>query len=171
MFRRIVEDALVSPAPHVLVIDEITHHDTRHDGGITLLFAMNDLFEAYVAALLRRALTESTEAPNSWRLGKLTSRAIPEPCRIRWLKWLSNFVRNTQIARLCLDDAPVDVRLWTCPYANMWGCLILKNGFRSGFRVGHRVVDGTSFRPGPVRIEIFPHHPDEALDVDVVARR
>ena len=36
---------------------QATHHDMRHDGGITLLFAMNDLFEAYVAALLRRALT------------------------------------------------------------------------------------------------------------------
>ena len=37
---------------------QATHYDTRHDGGITLLFAMNDLFEAYVAALLRRAMTE-----------------------------------------------------------------------------------------------------------------
>lgn len=33
-----------------------THHDAKANQGITLLFAMNDLFEAYIAALARRAL-------------------------------------------------------------------------------------------------------------------
>lgn len=36
-----------------------THHDAKADQGITLLFAMNDLFEAYIAALARRALQGS----------------------------------------------------------------------------------------------------------------
>lgn len=36
-----------------------TNHDAKADQGITLLFAMNDLFEAYVAALTRRALRGS----------------------------------------------------------------------------------------------------------------
>ncbi len=35
---------------------QATHHRDRAAEGITLLFAMNDLFEAYIAALLRRAL-------------------------------------------------------------------------------------------------------------------
>jgi 5-methylcytosine-specific restriction enzyme subunit McrC len=33
-----------------------TNHDAKAGQGITLLFAMNDLFEAYIAALVRRAL-------------------------------------------------------------------------------------------------------------------
>jgi len=33
-----------------------TNHDAKAGQGITLLFAMNDLFEAYIAALARRAL-------------------------------------------------------------------------------------------------------------------
>jgi 5-methylcytosine-specific restriction enzyme subunit McrC len=33
-----------------------THHDGRAQHGITLLFPMNDLFEAYIAALAKRAL-------------------------------------------------------------------------------------------------------------------
>ena len=35
---------------------QATHHDVRAPHGITLLFPMNDLFEAYIAALARRAL-------------------------------------------------------------------------------------------------------------------
>ena len=35
---------------------QATHHDSRAGQGITLLFPMNDLFEAYVAALAKRAL-------------------------------------------------------------------------------------------------------------------
>jgi 5-methylcytosine-specific restriction enzyme subunit McrC len=35
---------------------QATHHDNRADHGITLLFPMNDLFEAYVAALAKRAM-------------------------------------------------------------------------------------------------------------------
>ena len=38
---------------------QATHHSARAGEGITLLFPMNDLFEAYVAALLRRALAGS----------------------------------------------------------------------------------------------------------------
>lgn len=38
---------------------QATHHDARAGEGITLLFPMNDLFEGYVAALLRRALAGS----------------------------------------------------------------------------------------------------------------
>lgn len=33
---------------------QATHRDARRDGGMTLLFAMNDLFEAYVAALFQQ---------------------------------------------------------------------------------------------------------------------
>lgn len=36
-----------------------TYHDAKAGQGITLLFAMNDLFEAYIAALARRALRNS----------------------------------------------------------------------------------------------------------------
>ncbi len=36
-----------------------TNHDATASQGITLLFAMNDLFEAYIAALARRALRNS----------------------------------------------------------------------------------------------------------------
>lgn len=36
-----------------------TNYDAKADQGITLLFAMNDLFEAYIAALARRALRNS----------------------------------------------------------------------------------------------------------------
>ena len=36
-----------------------TNHDAKAGQGITLLFAMNDLFEAYIAALARRALRHS----------------------------------------------------------------------------------------------------------------
>lgn len=36
-----------------------TDHDAKAGQGITLLFAMNDLFEAYIAALARRALRNS----------------------------------------------------------------------------------------------------------------
>lgn len=36
-----------------------TNHDAKAGQGITLLFAMNDLFEAYIAALARRALQGS----------------------------------------------------------------------------------------------------------------
>ena len=36
-----------------------TNHDAKAGQGITLLFAMNDLFEAYIAALARRALRNS----------------------------------------------------------------------------------------------------------------
>lgn len=36
-----------------------TNHDAKAGQGITLLFAMNDLFEAYIAALTRRALRTS----------------------------------------------------------------------------------------------------------------
>ena len=36
-----------------------THHDHKAEQGITLLFAMNDLFEAYIAALAQRALQGS----------------------------------------------------------------------------------------------------------------
>ncbi|WP_323992665.1 McrC family protein [Nguyenibacter sp. L1] len=35
---------------------QATHHDGRTEHGITLLFPMNDLFEAYIAALAKRAL-------------------------------------------------------------------------------------------------------------------
>lgn len=35
---------------------QATHHDGRAQQGVTLLFPMNDLFEAYVAALAKRAL-------------------------------------------------------------------------------------------------------------------
>lgn len=35
---------------------QATHHDGREQHGITLLFPMNDLFEAYIAALAKRAL-------------------------------------------------------------------------------------------------------------------
>lgn len=38
---------------------QATHREARAGEGITLLFPMNDLFEAYVAALLRRALAGS----------------------------------------------------------------------------------------------------------------
>jgi 5-methylcytosine-specific restriction enzyme subunit McrC len=36
---------------------QATHHAFQGPEGVTLLFPMNDLFEAYIAALLRRALT------------------------------------------------------------------------------------------------------------------
>jgi len=36
-----------------------TNHDAKASQGITLLFAMNDLFEAYIAAIARRALRNS----------------------------------------------------------------------------------------------------------------
>jgi 5-methylcytosine-specific restriction enzyme subunit McrC len=36
---------------------QATHHDAARSAGLSLLFPMNDLFERYVAALLRRALT------------------------------------------------------------------------------------------------------------------
>lgn len=35
---------------------QATHHDSRAQQGITLLFPMNDLFEAYIAALAKRAV-------------------------------------------------------------------------------------------------------------------
>ena len=35
---------------------QATRHDSRADEGISLLFPMNDLFEAALATLLRRAL-------------------------------------------------------------------------------------------------------------------
>ncbi|TWD54299.1 5-methylcytosine-specific restriction enzyme subunit McrC [Agrobacterium vitis] len=35
---------------------QATHHDSNRQHGITLLFPMNDLFEAYIAALAKRAL-------------------------------------------------------------------------------------------------------------------
>lgn len=35
---------------------QATHHDSRAQHGVTLLFPMNDLFEAYIAALAKRAL-------------------------------------------------------------------------------------------------------------------
>lgn len=35
---------------------QATHHDGRAQHGVTLLFPMNDLFEAYIAALAKRAL-------------------------------------------------------------------------------------------------------------------
>ncbi|WP_332069813.1 5-methylcytosine restriction system specificity protein McrC [Klebsiella quasipneumoniae] len=35
---------------------QATHHDKRAQNGITLLFPMNDLFEAYIAALAKRAV-------------------------------------------------------------------------------------------------------------------
>lgn len=35
---------------------QATHHDPSAEQGITLLFPMNDLFEAYIAALMRRSL-------------------------------------------------------------------------------------------------------------------
>ena len=38
---------------------QATHHRAGADEGITLLFPMNDLFESYIAALLRRALAGS----------------------------------------------------------------------------------------------------------------
>lgn len=38
---------------------QATHHDRAEGEGITLLFPMNDLFEAYIAAQLRKALTGS----------------------------------------------------------------------------------------------------------------
>lgn len=38
---------------------QATHRDARSNNGVTLLFAMNDLFEGYVAALLRRSLAGS----------------------------------------------------------------------------------------------------------------
>lgn len=38
---------------------QTTHHRERAAEGVTLLFAMNDLFEGYVAAMLRRALASS----------------------------------------------------------------------------------------------------------------
>lgn len=40
---------------------QATHRDSHRDGGVTLLFAMNELFEAYVAALLRRVLAGNLE--------------------------------------------------------------------------------------------------------------
>lgn len=36
-----------------------THHDSKANQGITLLFAMNDLFEAYIAALAQQAVRNS----------------------------------------------------------------------------------------------------------------
>lgn len=42
-----------------------TNHDAKAGQGITLLFAMNDLFEAYIAALARRALRNSDLAAHS----------------------------------------------------------------------------------------------------------
>ena len=49
---------------------QATHHDARAGQGITLLFPMNDLFEAYVAALAKRALRGSdwTVHPQGGRL-------------------------------------------------------------------------------------------------------
>ena len=35
---------------------QATHHDTKAPEGLTLLFPMNDLFEKYIAALMRKAL-------------------------------------------------------------------------------------------------------------------
>lgn len=35
---------------------QATHHDTRAASGVTLLFPMNDLFEQYVAAMMRRVI-------------------------------------------------------------------------------------------------------------------
>lgn len=40
-----------------------TNHDAKAGQGITLLFAMNDLFEAYIAALARKALRRSRPDP------------------------------------------------------------------------------------------------------------
>jgi 5-methylcytosine-specific restriction enzyme subunit McrC len=42
-----------------------TNHDAKAGQGITLLFAMNDLFEAYIAALARRALRNNDLAVHS----------------------------------------------------------------------------------------------------------
>ena len=49
---------------------QATHHDVRAGQGITLLFPMNDLFEAYVAALAARAMrgTEFTVQAQGGRL-------------------------------------------------------------------------------------------------------
>ncbi|RYC47903.1 McrC family protein [Pectobacterium zantedeschiae] len=49
---------------------QATHHDSQAQHGITLLFPMNDLFEAYIAALTRRAVrdTEWTVRAQAGRL-------------------------------------------------------------------------------------------------------
>ena len=49
---------------------QATHHDKRPQHGITLLFRMNDLFEAYIAALAKRAVrgTEWTVRAQAGRL-------------------------------------------------------------------------------------------------------
>lgn len=49
---------------------QATHHDKRAQNGITLLFPMNDLFEAYIAALAKRAVrgTEWTVRAQAGRL-------------------------------------------------------------------------------------------------------
>ena len=49
---------------------QATHHDSRAQNGITLLFPMNDLFEAYIAALANRAVhgTEWTVRAQAGRL-------------------------------------------------------------------------------------------------------
>lgn len=47
-----------------------THHDSRTQNGITLLFPMNDLFEAYIATLANRAV-RSTELTVRAQAGKL----------------------------------------------------------------------------------------------------
>jgi len=49
---------------------QATHHDSRAQHGITLLFPMNDLFEAYIAALAKRAVrgTEWTVRAQAGRL-------------------------------------------------------------------------------------------------------
>ncbi|WP_017349048.1 McrC family protein [Pantoea sp. A4] len=49
---------------------QATHHDNQAQKGITLLFPMNDLFEAYIAALAKRAVrdTESIVRAQAGRL-------------------------------------------------------------------------------------------------------
>nr|WP_314422056.1 calmodulin-binding protein [uncultured Erwinia sp.] len=49
---------------------QATHHDSRAQQGITLLFPMNDLFEAYIAALAKRAV-RSTEWTVRAQAGRL----------------------------------------------------------------------------------------------------
>lgn len=60
---------------------QATHHDARRENGLTLLFPMNDLFEAYVAALSARVLrgTSLSVHSQSGRLFCLTDEAGGRP--------------------------------------------------------------------------------------------
>ncbi len=60
-----------------------THRDARSDGGLTLLFAMNELYESYVFSLIRRAFTGRNDVEVVAQGGRkycLTTQDGRNPC-------------------------------------------------------------------------------------------